>query len=791
MLRLSAFYLPGVPFGARSNICVGHVIPVLSYTDAANFESCGLEQYFRFPGTPRFGGYRTVPMTERLARISARRPWTTIVIWLLLALVALAVGGRLLPTALTTELGFISTFSEVESWTAKDMLEDAQLAPPLSEAVMVQSETLTVDDPAFRAKVEELTGALIAIGPDVVAGGFNYYLTNDERLVSADQKTTIISLQLVGSIAEATQNAEQIIHVVDEADRQDGFRVLVAGDATIAFENGELSESDLTEGERIGVPVALLILLVLFGAVVAALVPIGIAAVSIVITLAIVALIGNIFGELVFFVQLWITMIGLAVGIDYSLIAVSRFREEMAKGLSAREAVARTGATANRTVLFSGMTVVIALVGILIIPHTLFFSTALGAILVVIVSVVAALTLLPAVLALLGPRVDRLRLPFIRKDSGGGGEEKQRHGFWEFITYRTMRFPVISVVVVAGLMLWASYYYFDINRGFNSVEVFPEDSHTRAGFEVLEEKFSFGYVNPAKIVIDGDLNDPQVQAGIAQLGEAIESDPDLGTYVPQTSPSGDLGLLLVPVPGAPSGSAAFGAVERLRDDYVPAAFNGVPATVLVGGLSAEFLDFNGVVATYTPISFGLILAVSFILLLIVFRSIVIPVKAIIMNLLSVGTAYGLMVVVFQKGIGADLFGFQQTETIDVWIPLVLFAVLFGLSMDYHVFMLSRIRERFDQTQNNAESVAYGLRSTAGLITGAALIMVAVFSGFASGDMVVNQQAGFGLAVAVLLDATLVRGILVPASMQLLGNRNWYMPSWLNWLPDLRVEAEAA
>ena len=788
-LPLPAFDLPMVSVRARSTVCVGPEIS--NVTHPAYIEPGGIGRYYRIAGTPHFRGYRIVPVTERLARISARRPWATIAIWLAAAVVALGIGGRLLPTALTTELGFISTFSEVESWTAKDMLEEAQLAPPLSEAVMVQSETLTVDDPAFRAKVEELTGALIAIGPDVVAGGFNYYLTNDERLVSADQKTTIISLQLVGSIAEATQNAEQIIHVVDEADRQDGFRVLVAGDATIAFENGELSESDLTEGERIGVPVALLILLVLFGAVVAALVPIGIAAVSIVITLAIVALIGNIFGELVFFVQLWITMIGLAVGIDYSLIVVSRFREEMAKGLSAREAVVRTGATANRTVLFSGMTVVIALVGILIIPHTLFFSTALGAILVVIVSVVAALTLLPAILALLGPRVDRLRLPFIRRDSGGGGEEKQRRGFWEFITYRTMRFPVISVIVVAGLMIWASYYYFDINRGFNSVEVFPEDSHTRAGFEVLEEKFSFGYVNPAKIVIDGDLNDPQVQAGIAQLGAAIESDPDLGTYVPQTSPSGGLGLLLVPVPGAPSGSAAFGAVERLRDDYVPAAFNGVPATVLVGGLSAEFLDFNGVVATYTPISFGLILAVSFILLLIVFRSIVIPVKAIIMNLLSVGTAYGLMVVVFQKGIGADLFGFQQTETIDVWIPLVLFAVLFGLSMDYHVFMLSRIRERFDQTQNNAESVAYGLRSTAGLITGAALIMVAVFSGFASGDMVVNQQAGFGLAVAVLLDATLVRGILVPASMQLLGNRNWYMPSWLNWLPDLRVEAEEA
>ncbi len=737
-------------------------------------------------------------MTENLARISARRPWVTIVLWLGAAVLALGIVDRQLDSALTTELGFISTFSEAESWTAKDMLEEAGLAPPLSEAVMVQSETLTVDDPAFRAKVEEVTGALVAIGPEVVAGGFNYYLTGDERLVSADQKTTIISVQLVGSIAEATKNAEQIIDVVDEADHGNDFRVFVVGDATIAFENGELSEADLIAGETIGIPIALLILLVLFGALVAALVPIGLALISIFITLALVAIIGNTFGELVFFAQLWITMVGLAVGIDYSLIVVSRFREELARGLNKEDAVIRAGATANRTVLFSGITVVIALVGILIIPHTMFFSMALAAILVVIISVLASLTLLPAVLVLLGPKVDLLRLPFTRRsgDVGRGAsneneEGKQRPGFWEFITHWTMRFPIISVLVVGGLMVWASYYYFDINRGFNSVEVFPEDSHTRAGFEVLEDKFSFGYVNPAKIVIDGNINDLQVQSAIAELGAAIQADPELGTFIPQVSQDGDLGLLLVPVPGAPSGSAAFGVVERLRDDYIPAAFAGVPATVLVGGLSAEYLDFNGVVSTYTPISFALILAVSFFLLLIVFRSIVIPIKAIIMNLLSVGTAYGLMVVVFQHGIGADLFGFQQTETIDVWIPLVLFALLFGLSMDYHVFMLSRIRERFDQTHNNAESVAFGLRSTAGLITGAALIMVAVFSGFASGEMVVNQQAGFGLAVAVLLDATLVRGILVPASMQLLGDRNWFMPSWLDWLPDLRVEAEEA
>ena len=729
-------------------------------------------------------------MTERLARVSARRPWITIGIWLLLFLVMGGIGQNLLPTALTTELRFMSTFSQVEAQQADDLLRGSQLAP-LGEAVLVQSETLAVEDPVFRSKVEELTVALIALGPDVVTGGANYYQTNDERLVSADRRTTIISVQMKGPIADATQNAEEIIHIVDEANLRDGFRVLVAGDATIAFENGELSESDLVQGERIGIPIALLILLVLFGAVVAALIPIGLALVSIVITMAIVALIGNIFGELVFFVQLWVTMIGLAVGIDYSLFVVSRFREELGRGASNLEAVARTGATANRTVFFSGATVVIALVGVLIVPHALFFSTALGAIAVVIVSVIATLTLLPAVLALLGPRVDRFGLPFIRRGTAERSEGT-RHGFWEFITYRTMRFPVVSVLVVGGLMIWASVYYLDINLGFNSVEVFPEESHTRAAFEALEEEFSFGYVNPAKIVIDGDVNDPQVQAAIARLGDAIVADPDLGTFIPQASPSGDLGVLLVPVPGAPSGSAAFGALERLRNDYIPAAFSGVPGVVVVvGGLSAGYLDFNGVVATYMPISFGLILGVSFILLLIVFRSIVIPIKAIIMNLLSVGAAYGLMVLVFQKGVGADLLGFQQTETIDVWLPLVLFAVLFGLSMDYHVFMLSRIRERYDQTQNNTESVAYGLRSTAALITGAALIMVAVFSGFASGDMVVNQQAGFGLAVAVLLDATLVRGILVPASMQLLGKRNWYLPSWLGWLPDLRVEPQEA
>ena len=246
-------------------------------------------------------------------------------------------------------------------------------------------------------------------------------------------------------------------------------------------------------------------------------------------------------------------------------------------------------------------------------------------------------------------------------------------------------------------------------------------------------------------------------------------------------------MLTIIIPGEPRSQPAVDVVSTIRDQYVPAAFDGVPADVLVGGVTAEAADVFSIVRVYTPIVFAFVLGCSFLILMLVFRSIVIPIKAVFMNLLSVGAACGLVVLVFQKGVATDLLGFQDAEVIDVWIPLFLFSILFGLSMDYHVFLLSRIRERYDQTGNNAEAVSYGLRSTAGLITGAALIEVAVFGAFASGKTTINQQVGFGLSVAIFLDATLVRSVLVPASMELLGRRHWYLPSWLRWLPDLRVE----
>ena len=732
-------------------------------------------------------------MTGKLARVCAQRPLITIGVWLVLIVIALALIRALLPSATTTEFSLAGRY---ESERASSMLEDRLRGPkPLSELVIVQSQSLTVDDPKFRAKVESVHARIVALGPDLVLVGQHYYLDNDEIRVSPDRRTTLMNFILAGNFKEATENVGEVIHAVEEANGADDFRVLIGGDASVAFESNELSAEDLEKGERIGVPVALIILLALFGAVVATLLPLGLAIVAIVIALAAVGIIGQSF-ELIFFVNMMITMIGLAVGIDYSLLIVSRFREEMSRGLGKREAVERAGDTSGRTVLFSGATVVLALIGMLIVPVSFFQSLGLGAILAVIAALAATLTLLPAVLSLLGPKVGFLSIPFLARFSLKS-PEAAGHGFWVTITRTVTRFPIVSILIIAVPMIVLSAFYFTIKTGLNDVNTFPDKSQTKQAFAVFKEEFSVGevspagYLSPAEIVIDGDVNSPQVQEAMARLVQSIADDLafPVPPFPPEVNSAGDLALLTLPFPGEPNSREATANMASLRDEHIPAAFDGVAAEVYVGGVTAEAADFFGIVDVYTPIVFAFVLGLSFIILMLVFRSIVIPIKAIIMNLLSVGATYGLLVLVFQKGIGLDLLGFQRAEVIDAWIPLFLFSILFGLSMDYHVFLLSRIRERYDATGDNAQAVTYGLQSTGGMITGAALIMVAVFGGFAAGETIINQQVGFGLAVAVLLDATLVRSVLVPASMEVLGNGNWYLPSWLGWLPDLRVEAE--
>ena len=358
---------------------------------------------------------------------------------------------------------------------------------------------------------------------------------------------------------------------------------------------------------------------------------------------------------------------------------------------------------------------------------------------------------------------------------------------WNWITKAVTARPLISVVATSGLLVAAAVPVVTINLGSIGISALPEDSDFRHAFDVINEEFSAGVLT-ADIVIDAaDVNDAAVRSAIEGLTAALEADEFFGSAELETNEAGDLALLTVAMLGDFSSTESKSALQRLRNGYIPAAFDGQSAEVLVGGPTAETVDNVQTQKEYLPLVFTFVLGFSFLLLLVVFRSIVVPLKAVALNLLSVAAAYGILVLVFQEGIGVGLLGFQESAVIESWLPLFLFAILFGLSMDYHVFLLSRIKERYDETHDNAASVAHGLRSTAGIITGAALIMVAVFGGMASGDLVVFQQVGFGLAIAIILDATIIRMVLVPASMALLGDWNWYLPAWLEWLPRINIE----
>jgi putative drug exporter of the RND superfamily len=733
---------------------------------------------------------------ETIAGVCARNPWRTIAVWVLLIAAGVVLQATLLGDALTTGGSFTN---EPESARAHSLLEERLRGPAnLTELVIVRSETLSVDDPLFADRVRSIAGDLRALGPEVVENVFTYVEAPEAGLVSDDGRATIIPVALAGDVDQALKNASPVLDTAALADGSDGFEVLVAGEASIGEDFMRIAKHDALTGEAIGVGVALVILVIVFGALVAAALPVILAATSIVVALGLTALLGQAW-ELAFSVTNIITMMGLAVGIDYSLFIVSRFREERRAGRPMLAAVERAQGSAGRAVLFSGMTVVVALCGLFIMPSTVFRSLAAGAVLVVTVAVMAALTLLPALLALLGDRVESLRpgtaLRWLLGRGDGGSdpvsepeEGSARGGFWDGVTHSVMARPVLSLVLAALPLVVAASFYLDLNPGAAGVSTLPDSARTKAAFEMLDSDFSFGQLSPVEVVIDGPSDHPEVQAALERLQAEVAGDVAFaGPGMVEQNPEAEVTVLTLALTLDPNSLAAEDAVRRLRSEYVADAFAGVPAHALVGGPTALNVDFFAAIDRYTPLVFAFVLGLSFVLLTMVFRSLVVPVKAILMNLLSVGSAYGLMVLVFQKGVGADLLGVQQTPRIEAWLPLFLFAILFGLSMDYHVLLLSRIRERYDETGDNTASVAFGLRSTAGLITGAAAIMVAVFGGFAAGDLVMFQQMGFGLAVAVFLDATVVRSILVPAAMKLLGAGNWWLPRPLDWLPDLRVE----
>jgi uncharacterized membrane protein YdfJ with MMPL/SSD domain len=717
-------------------------------------------------------------MTERLARHAALHPKRMLGVWAVIFVLSVGAIGALLPSSITTD-AYVTNDPESE----RGYEAIARHLPPsgddVNEVVLFRAPGRDVTtDGAVRTEVERLAAALQATGR--TRRVTTYYDTQDRGLLSPDRDATVLPLAMG---PDAEEGIEDVLRVVEDADRG-AYEVVITGEFTADNDFLELSNKDLKEGELFfGLPAALVVLLFVFGAVVASFVPILLAIVAIVFALGLVALAGQVW-EVSFFVVNMLTGMGLALGVDYALFIVSRFREERARGIEKVEAIAATGRTASRAVLFSGSAFVIALTGMLLVPDTILRSLAAGAVLVGITAVLAAMTLLPAVLSLLGDRVDALRLPIVGRSAAGEGR------FWSTVVANVQRAPAVSLVASASVLILFALPALDLRTGSAGVRTIPDGYASKEGFLALERELGVGTVDSAQIAVEGDLGAPAVAAGVDALRAELADDPAFREPEVTTAPQGGFALVEAQVRGDSRDEAAVQAVERLRHEVVPRTLGDAPAEVYVTGETAEIVDYRELMEQWLPIVFVFVLGLSFVLLMLAFRSIVIPAKAILLNLLSVGAAYGLIVLIFQKGVGNELFGFPQVDAIEAWLPLFLFSVLFGLSMDYHVFLLSRIRERYAQTGDSSEAVAYGVRTTARLITGAALIIVVVFVGFATGDLVMFQQMGFGVAIALLLDATVIRSVLVPAAMELLGERNWYLPRWLEWLPHVEIEREA-
>ena len=705
-------------------------------------------------------------VTERLARVSSRHPWRVLVGWLCAIVVALGLAVTLLPGNLTTN-GHVTGSPEsaqAERIFARDFPPDRR---GVDELIVVRSPAETVAAPRFRRFVAGLLAKAKATGVVHRAAPL---------AASRDRHAVLIGIQRQADV-------DKLLPVVEQSNGLGGFSVVMTGEGTLDHDFNDLSQHDLKSGElEFGLPAALIVLLIVFGAVVAGLIPLLMAMISIVVALGLCGPIAAGFSLSVFFVNM-LTGMGLALGIDYSLFVLSRYREERAAGRAELDSIAVAGATSSRAVLFSGTVFVIALSGMLLVPSNVMKSLAVGAISVAIVSVLAALTLLPALLGLLGDRINSLRLPWIGRNTTGEGR------FWGAVVREVMRRPVVSLVTFGALLLALALPAVGLKLGASGVSTLPNRLESKQGFNALARDFPQQSSSPALVAVVGDIRSPGVGAGIARLRRELAHDPVFGGGSDlRVTPNGQAAAIGVVVAGDKTGPRALAAVRRLRSTEIPRAFGGAPVRVLVGGDTADNVDFIDAMNAWLPLVFAYVLGLSFVLLTIVFRSIVVAATSIALNLLSVGAAYGLVILVFLHGYGNGLLGFQRVNAIEAWVPLFLFSVLFGLSMDYQVFLLSRIKERYDRSGSTTEAVTHAVSSTARLITGAALIIVAVFGGFAMGDLVMFQQMGFGVAVALLIDATIIRSVLLPAAMRLLGAWNWYLPSWLEWLPRIEVEA---
>ncbi|MGZ8781950.1 MAG: MMPL family transporter [Gaiellaceae bacterium] len=721
---------------------------------------------------------RSNNLAARMGRWSANHWKTAVFGWLAFVIASVYIGG-----AVGTKYLEDSDLAVGEAGRAAAIVEAGfpDSSDEQSEIVLIQSKTLTADDPAFKAAIEDVTKTLDAfpkvrkLDSPLDAGHAD--------LISDDRHSAMVQFSPLGDYEQATSYITTIEAAVDKtAARHPGFEIDELGSASTGKAVDEAFAGMLKTAGMIAIPLTLAILLVVFGSVVAALIPLLLAITAVFATTSLVALPSQLIPVDEQIAEV-ILLIGLAVGIDYSLFYLRREREERAAGRSEHAALEAAAATSGRAVLISGITVMIAMAGMFLSGDKTFMSFSIGTMMVVAVAMIGSLTVLPALLGRLGDKVEKGRVPFLHRLRRSDGDSR----FWGAILDRVLRRPALAAIAAGAVLIALTVPAFSMNTattGIDDISI-PEIEPMKK----LDDAFPGGN-DPAQVAIKADdVRAQPVQDAIADLKrQALATGQMQGPIEVEASRDNTVATIDIILAGSGTDAVSQAALATLREEVLPATVGQVEGVeYAVGGTTAEDRDWEAGMVSTAPLVFGFVLVFAFLILLASFRSLVVAIKAIVLNLLSVGAAYGVVVALFQWGWGENLLGFESNGGIAPWLPMFLFVILFGLSMDYHVFILSRVREAYDRGLSNGDAVAHGIKATAGVVTSAATVMVATFSVFAVLPLIDMKEMGVGLAAAVLIDATLIRAVLLPATMKLLGERNWYLPRWLGWLPRLEHE----
>jgi RND superfamily putative drug exporter len=718
-------------------------------------------------------------LAARMGRWSAAHRKTAIFGWLAFVVVAVALG-----TVIGTKSLDPADSEAGDSGRALQIIDRGGFGDTVDESVFVESDSLRASSPEFQAVVADVAAKLSA------ADGVSGIRTpaDDPALVSPDGHAALVQYDLSDGDVAAVDRIDPILESVAALEAANpGFTVDAFGSASGEKSLDETLSSDFQRAEFTAIPLTLGILLIVFGAVVAAGIPLLLGLSAVMATLGLLAVPSQLVPVDDASASI-ILLIGLAVGVDYSLFYLKREREERAAGKGPEAALEAAAATSGRAVLISGLTVIIALAGLFFGGTAIWTSIAVGTIMVVAIAVAGSLTVLPALLSWLGDRVEKGKIPLLHRLSRRGGDSR----VWGAILDRVLRRPLVSAVASAGLLVLLALPAFGMHTAFPGISSLPREIPIMQTYDRIQASFPGGPL-PALVAVEADdVTSPEFEAALADFRtEALATGQMEDPIEVQANDEGTVALISVPLDGTGTDDASTAALLTLREDVIPDTLGAVGGgEVAVTGEAASSYDFSELTKSRAPIVFAFVLLFAFALLLVAFRSIVIAAKAVVLNLLSVAAAYGLLVIVFQWGWGESLLGFESTGAITAWLPLFMFVILFGLSMDYHVFILSRIREAYDRGLGTDAAVTHGIKTTAGVVSAAAFVMVGVFSIFATLSTIDMKQAGVGLAAAVLIDATIVRAVLLPSAMKLLGEANWYLPSWLEWLPQVAHETES-